>query len=251
MKKVKKYYPAILTLVGAVGTIGTSVLAVKATPKALRLIRQDSKMNHEGDADAYSMKEAIQSSWKCYIPTILVGSTTVACIFGANYLSVKNQASLASAYALLNESYKQYKDSAKSILGEDAHKQIKAKMATDMYISSDGFNLYERRYDESDVCLFYDFNSSRYFRSTLAAVINAQYHTNRNFQLRGCVYLDEYYDFLGLESIEGGDILGWCAEDMDGYVWLDFNNEYTVLEDGMECYIIESSFEPKVVDEYY
>lgn len=45
-KNLKKASPTLLSCFGAVGVIGTSALAVKATPKALRKIRADSRENH-------------------------------------------------------------------------------------------------------------------------------------------------------------------------------------------------------------
>lgn len=45
---LRKASPTILSGLGAAGVIVTSVLAVRATPKALRKIRADSKTNHDG-----------------------------------------------------------------------------------------------------------------------------------------------------------------------------------------------------------
>lgn len=45
---LRKASPTILSGLGAAGVIVTSVLAVRATPKALRKIRADSKANHTG-----------------------------------------------------------------------------------------------------------------------------------------------------------------------------------------------------------
>ena len=72
--------PIILTCLGAVGVVTTAALAVRATPKAVRKIRADSCVNHEGDPDAYTKLEAIQSAWVCYIPASVVGVSTIACI---------------------------------------------------------------------------------------------------------------------------------------------------------------------------
>ena len=36
VRKLKKFSPTVLSCFGAAGVVGTSVLAVKATPKALR-----------------------------------------------------------------------------------------------------------------------------------------------------------------------------------------------------------------------
>lgn len=64
---LRKASPTILSGLGAAGVIVTSVLAVRATPKALRKIRADSKANHDGDPEAYSKLEAVRSAWVCYI----------------------------------------------------------------------------------------------------------------------------------------------------------------------------------------
>ena len=70
---------------------------------------------------------------------------------------------------------------------------------------------------------------------------------NRNLSLRGEVSLNEFYEFLGLTPIDGGDDIGWNMDYMMtgcGALWLDFENEYTKIEDGMECFIISTPIEP-------
>ena len=91
---LRKASPIILSGLGAAGVIVTSVLAVRATPKALRKIRADSKANHKGDPEAYSKLEAVKSAWVCYIPAAISGTATIFCIFGANVLSKHQQAAL-------------------------------------------------------------------------------------------------------------------------------------------------------------
>ena len=95
---LRKASPTILSGLGAAGVIVTSVLAVHATPKALRKIRADSKVNHDGDPEAYSKLEAVRSAWVCYIPAAISGTATIFCIFGANVLSKHQQAALTSAW---------------------------------------------------------------------------------------------------------------------------------------------------------
>lgn len=102
-KNLKKASPTLLSCFGAVGVIGTSALAVKATPKALRKIRADSRENHN-DPNAYTKLEAIQSAWIYYVPSVVMGAATIICIFGANILNKRQQAALTSAYALLKNS---------------------------------------------------------------------------------------------------------------------------------------------------
>lgn len=240
---LKRSSPAILTCLGAIGVVATSVLAVKATPKAVDIIRAREGIDHEGNYYGPTKLEVIQSCWKCYIPAALVGLSTIACIFGANVLNKRNQASLASAYALLSESYQQYRKAAKAVYGEDADSKIKAQMAKDTYVSADGYSVYSADMDlESERILCYDLFSKRYFTSTMAAVLNAQYHINRNLQLRGEVSINEFYEFLGIDKIENGDNIGWSIDEFieGGTIWLDFDNRHTVLDDGLECCVISA-----------
>lgn len=133
---LRKASPTILSGLGAAGVIVTSVLAVRATPKALRKIRADSKTNHDGDPEAYSKLEAVKSAWVCYIPAAISGTATIFCIFGANMLNKRQQAALTSAYALLNDSYNNYKDKLKELYGEEAHQKIVDAIAAEKAMAS-------------------------------------------------------------------------------------------------------------------
>lgn len=54
---LKKYSPVALSCVASVGVIVTVVTAVKATPKAVELVKADSRKNHDGDPYAYTKKK--------------------------------------------------------------------------------------------------------------------------------------------------------------------------------------------------
>ena len=107
-RRLKRSTPTILTCLSAFGLVATTVSAVKATPKAMRLI-EDAKQTDQYDL---SKPEILCLTWKCYIPTVLIGTSTLACIFGANMLSRRQQAALSSAYALVSQSYKEYTDNS-------------------------------------------------------------------------------------------------------------------------------------------
>ena len=71
--RLKRGSPTILTCLGAVGVVATTVSAVIATPKAIEKIRKDSLINHDGDPCGYSKTEAIKSAWVYYIPSTAIG----------------------------------------------------------------------------------------------------------------------------------------------------------------------------------
>lgn len=241
--KLRHASPAILTFMGAVGVIGTAVSAVRATPKALRLIKEK---KDELKTDELTVAELVQTAGQCYIPTALIGLGTITCIVGIGALERRNRAALTSAYALLNESYKEYRQAAKKVYGEDADSKIHAEMAKDAGVASCdwGYQVYNMDMDpESERLLFYDLASKRYFNTTMAAVLNAQYHVNRNIMINGYCSLNEYLSFLGIEGAKDGDDIGWDVDhiaDCTDIYWVDFDNQKTTLEDGLECIVIDT-----------
>lgn len=243
LTRLRRLSPAILTTLGILGVVGTAATAVKATPKALKLIKI---REEELKTDKLEPMELVRVSWKCYIPSALIGAGTIACIVGIGIIDRRNQAALASAYAMLNESYKQYRQAAKKVYGNDADNKIHAEMAKDamVHTSDWGYQVYNMDMDsDSEKLLFYDLTTKRYFTTTMAAVLNAEYHINRNLALRGECSLNEWLSFLGLDDVENGDEMGWdinkMVEEMDSY-WLDFDNQKTLLEDGLECITIDT-----------
>lgn len=241
----KRNGSTILTCAGAVGLLVTGVMAAKATPKALKKIEEAK----EEKGEDLTKLEAIRVAGPSYIPTVLVGVSTIACMFGANVLSKRNQAALASAYALLDSSYKEYKETLKELYGEEAHQNIMdhivIEKAKEVGITAESLCANTCLTDDEscgDPVLFYEEWSGRYFESTIEQVITAQYHTNRNFVLRGYTPLNELYEFLGLEPTDYGSALGWAVE--DELYWIDFNHRKVTMDDGLECYIIETPWGP-------
>lgn len=240
---LKNHSPTILSGIASVGAVASTIMAVKATPKALLLLEDAAK---ESD-DKLSKVELFKVAAPAYIPTAVTCLSTIICILGANALNRKQQASLVSAYALLNDSFKKYRDAAVSVYGNDADSKIKAETAKMTYVTHDGYSVYNPDMDfESEDLLFFDFYKQRYFNATLAAVVNAQYHLNRNLVLRGYVTINEFYKFLGIDIVENGDDIGWNMDYLmtSGVLWLDFENNHTKLEDGIECCIISPLIDP-------
>ena len=112
---VKRNASTILTGLGGIGVLATTITAVKATPKALRLIEEAEIKKGE----KLTKWEKTRVAAVTYIPTIGIGVATVACIFGAHILNQRQQAALMSAYALLDQSYKYYRRKARELYGEE------------------------------------------------------------------------------------------------------------------------------------
>ena len=95
---VKKHSPEILTEIGIAGMITTTVMAVRATPKALILIEEK---KDELEVDELTPKETIQAAWTCYIPAAAIGTVSVACLIGASSVNMRRRAALQERCAML------------------------------------------------------------------------------------------------------------------------------------------------------
>ena len=95
---VKRNSSAILCCAAAAGVVATTVVAVKSTPKAMKLIQE----REEEKGEKLTKLEVVKVAGPTYVPSILLGVSTIACIFGANVISKKQQATLVSLYSLLD-----------------------------------------------------------------------------------------------------------------------------------------------------
>lgn len=239
---LKKEAPTILTFMGAAGVIGTAIMAAKATPKALDLI----EVARDEKGEDLTKIETVVVAAPAYIPSFLIGVSTIACIFGANVLNKRQQAALTSAYMMLNNSYKEYRNKLIELHSKEADEEIRKEILKDKIAAAPQHitpaNGLQDICDNQDKVLFYDSVSNRYFESTYLDVQAAEYYLSRTFVLMGYVTPNDFYDFLGIPRVDFGDEIGWSME--EGYTWLDFEHIKSELDDGLTCCIIYPVFSP-------
>lgn len=250
---LRRNSPKILTILAAMGTVSTAFATARATPKALLLIREAESQKGE-DLTAL---EKVKVAAVPYIPAVLLGSATIVCIFGAQMLNRKTQSSMASAYALLDQSFKDYRRKLKELYGDEADKKVIEALAVEksqtVYINAAYMgDTCEQLIEEnsSEPVLWYDEYSKRFFTASLEQVLMAEYHLNRNYILRGEAVINELYEFLGIEPTDWGSDVGWMVMDEDSF-WINFDHVRAKLDDGSIFYIIKMPFEPILnYDEY-
>ena len=166
---LKKNSSTILTCIGAAGVVVTTITAVKATPKAVMLIEEA----REEKGEELTNLEKVKIAGPAYIPTVVLGVSTLACIFGGNILNKRGQASLMSAYALVDSKYKDYRKKVNELYGDDSGSVIRSEIAMDKYdentVSLEG----------EETRLYYDYYSNRYFEASPFDVQRAEYELNR------------------------------------------------------------------------
>lgn len=147
--KTKQVLAVGFSVLGAIGTIGTAVLARKAALKESVLKKKIPNF------EALSFKEKIISMYKIYIPTGVVGVATIGSIVGSTIMSNRAQASIMSMAVIADHGWKKYKHQVKSVLGVEAHEDVlkslskKEQSAIKEHLNREEDDRRELYYDES------------------------------------------------------------------------------------------------------
>ena len=212
-KSLTKHSPEILTGLGVIGMITTTVMAVKATPKALRMIEKEEYERKE----KLTPIETVKVAWKPYVPAAITGVVSVGCIIGASSVNARRQAALLTAYQVTSTALNEYKDKVIETVGEEKAKEIRDKIVESKQ---------EREVTNPDkptrVCLpdstnalFWEPISNQYLRSSKNLIGEAVNYLNGRMIDGQEMYMsfDEFLDELDLRPMPVlGSSTGWTVE---------------------------------------
>lgn len=239
-----KHSPEILTGLGIAGMITTTVLAVKATPKALELIEEKQEELYPDSTEKLTPVEVVKTTWKCYVPAVATGTVSIACLIGASSVNARRNAALATAYNLTASTLAEYKAKVVETIGERKEELIRDKIAED--------RLKKEPTDRSTVIItgtgetrFYDDISKRRFTSDIVKLRDIANDLNaRMLDGEDHVSLNDFYYELGLEGTRFGEDLGWnvSKNGRGGMIKIDFSA--IVDTDGKPTIVLEYLVEP-------
>lgn len=234
---VSKHSPEILMGIGIAGMLTTTILAVRATPKALRLIDEKKE---ELETDKLTPVDTVKTCWKCYIPAAVSGSLSVACLISANSVNARRNAALATAYALSETALKEYQEKVVETIGEKKEQVVHDAIAKDK-VTKNPVSTSEVIITEKGNTLCYDTVSGRYFKSDIEKLKKAA--NELNFRLRDEMYVsvNDFYYEIGLKSISIGDDIGWNID--RGYINLKFSSQ--LADDGTPCLVLSYGVGPR------
>ena len=245
---VKEHSPAILVGTGLVCLVSAGVMAVRATPTAVRLMDDRAAEMYNDYADickhnneepriwadwlavddgktitelpAYypsvyfhrlGFKEVVKSTWKCYIPSAVTAGLGIACVIGGLRISGARTAAMAGIAGAAEKKLERYQEAVESVLDEDQVKSISDEVAK---------REIEEAYDDKSgveimECamrgpdLVFESLTGRFFRSDRETIRSAI--NDFNHDLIGGLWADEneWFTYLGLPGVETGELLGW------------------------------------------
>ncbi len=239
---VSEHSPEILTGLGIAGMITTTILAVKATPKALDLIAEaEDKKNDNGHGEALTKVEVVKVAWKLYIPAAVTGVTSVACLIGAGSVNARRNAALATAYNLASNALSEFKEATLETVGEKKEQLIHNKVAEER-INKEPVNQAAIIVSGNGNTRCFDTITKRRFISDIEAIKKIVNELNRRM-VNGEDYisLNEFYYELGLDGVSVGEDLGWNVT--RGLIEVDFSAQLDT--DGVPCIVIDYTVAPK------
>ena len=233
---LKKRSPEILTAVGIGGMITSVIFAVKATPKAMKLIEE---RKEAAGADSLGVKETVRTAWKCYIPTAVTCAASAACVIFAQCEGARRSAALAAAYTASEEAYRIYREKTEETVGEEKAKEIRSAANKETLAANPPDKTVVFTGNGEQLC--FDPLSGRYFESSVEDIRKAVNEVNHRMLSEMCVSLNDLYYELGLDGITVGDMLGWHV---DGGCF-DVKFDAQLSPENVPCVVIEYTVAPK------
>lgn len=237
---LSKHAPTILTAAGTAGFIGTTILASKATLKVEETVAEEAallvKVHEAHEAGKLEDKDALHDKVilytrmttklaKLYAPALILGAASIVSLATGHGIMLKRNASLAAAYAAVDQAFKTYKKKIESKFGKEAvldalvstpqEDLTKDEMTLEAVTAVDGVSPYGVIFDEDNVNWSADEDLAKLHLDC------QQQYANDILQTRGHIFLNEVYKMLGFPHTPAGAVTGWVKGQGDDFV--DFN----------------------------
>lgn len=284
---LKKHSPEILVAAGVVGTVVSTVMACRATTKIDTILdetkEQLDKIHEYSEnpdmAEKYNAEDAKKDTVvvyahtgvklaKLYAPAVGLGILSLGSILASNNILRKRNAALAAAYAVVDRSFKEYRDRVVERFGEEVDHQlrynIKATEVEETVIDEKGKEKKVKKTIEVA-----DPNASEYVKyftkSNPYWVNNPEYvemflrsqqnYANDKLKATGHLTLNDVYDMLGFHDSKAGMVVGWIYDldhpNGDNYVEFDVKKVHLPDEQGgyEEAYAIDFNVDGNIYNE--
>lgn len=254
--KLQKHSPEILVVAGIVGAVASAVMACKATTK-LSEITEESKAHldaiHTAMENPESMPDGDYSEddgkkdltivyaqtagkiIKLYAPSIILGTLSIGAILTSNNMLRKRNVALATAYAAVDKSFKEYRSRVVERFGEELDRELKynirKEQVEETIVDENGEEKTVTKEVEvvdssaiSDFARFYDDGCLGWTKDpemNLMFLRRQQDAANDRLKDKGYLFLNEVYEMLGIPRSKAGQSVGWIY-DKDNVYKIDF-----------------------------
>ena len=234
---VVKHSPEILMGLGIAGVITSTVLACRSTLKVQEILDYkeenmnnikevlDERREDYTEEDARKDKTIIMTTtairiMKLYIPSVIIGAGSIACLLESHNVMRNRNAGLAAALAATTESFKQYRERVTEKYGDEVDKEMRygikkekkekdgKKTKEEIVVGCDEKELsgYARYFNENNI------NSSDDPQFNSMFLRQNQNWANDKLISQGYLYLNDVYEALGFPKSKAGQVVGWVYD---------------------------------------
>ena len=208
----KEQLPTILSGAAVIGVFVTGICAAKASLKAKEEVDQ---------LETPTTLDKVKTVAPIYGPTVAVGSVTVACILGANHISVKRYAALAGTCAIAKSQLQEHKDKVLEMFGKEKAESIEQEIAKDQV--SKKTNGLICASDELVTCK--DLVTGMVFKSSMVRIQAAANNVNTLVLLDGAAGLTDFYEQLDEEHTPIMEKVRWHCDSRTPMMQVEFGAE--------------------------
>ena len=256
--QVKKHSPEILMAAGIAGGIASAVMACKATTKLDSVLAESKekieKIHGYVEAEGFSEKyteednkkdlaivytQSAMEVVKLYAPSVCLGALSIGSILAGHNILQKRNVALASAYMVVDKSFKEYRGRVIERFGQELDRELKYNIkaieveetvvdekgkektvtkTVEVMDDPNNYSPYSVIYD--DGCTGWEKNAE--FNKMF--LLRQQNYANERLQRQGHLFLNEVYDMLGVPRTEAGQVVGWYYDEKNpvGDNFVDF-----------------------------
>ena len=230
MGAAKKYAPTILSGMAVAGVALTAWLTHKATRKS-------------------DSEKPFKEQWNNYIPPIIAGVGTAACIIGAHKIHVGREAAALAAIAFYKAAGEDFEDAVFDKFGDSG---LKAN------VMEDPKNL---KSSETMKIQIWEPYTHQWFEASQQEILWAELTANKMLHQQGTVTLNDVlklYSDPNLKMKKAGEKIGWswddeCFEEASCYYyaggWIDMCPQFDDSQ-GNYRFVMEYGINPTDISEY-
>lgn len=239
-RAIVKHSPEILTGFGIAGMITTTVLAVRATPKALEAIKAKKE---EKEVDKLSPIETVKATWKNYLPAAITCVASTTCLIGASSVSLRRNAALATAYKISETALYEYRNAVVETIGEKKEQAVRERVDKNK-VEQTPLNQNAVIITKKGSTLCMDGFSRQFFESDIDELHKAMNRFNSILVRDGEACLNDLYDEFDIPHSEVGYKVGWNVYKL-GRDLVDLQTSAQIAPDGRPCIVVNCNPAPE------
>jgi Family of unknown function (DUF6353) len=219
-RAIRSNSSTILSVAAIAGTVGTAVLAAKASFEAAKDIQ-------EADPKPETLREKVELVWPHYVPAGVTGVATIASIIGSDRISNKRTAAAVTAYTVAEQAFSEYRHKVIEQIGANKEQNVRDTIAQDVIINNPPG---QTVIVGNGTVLCCELMTRRYFMSSMEELLRSKNEINASVINGLYSTLSDFYYLIGLAQTSHSSEIGW---DSDKLMDLEFSTVLT--EDGRPC----------------